>query len=190
MRMATFGEIRCNDWTNNHCGVFFINLKMSSACADMFVAFFRIHIQENADIRLCDERAVKVHICDPINCAINALVGKGRIIIAVADNVRSFGKIFYNSVFRAYVMLNSVRGKHCRKFFAGSGVFSTKAVADHSAKPRCRGFGGVVDGSSFAAKIFRKEICLGCLSASVNAFYYNKKSAFVFQNKNAPFEVF
>jgi hypothetical protein len=45
----------------------------------------------------------------------------------------------------------------------------------------------MVDCSSFAAEIFRKKICLGCFSASVNALYYDKKSAFVFQNKNAPF---
>jgi hypothetical protein len=155
---------------------------MGPSGADVFVAFFRIHIEENADVRLGNEGAVKVHSRDPIYCAVNALIGERRIIIAVADNVRSLVKMFDDSVFGAYVVLNSVRRKHCGKFFAGSRVFAAETVANHSAKARCGGFGCVVDGSSFAAKIFRKKICLGGFSASVNTLYYDKKSAFVFQN--------
>ena len=47
----------------------------------------------------------------------------------------------------------------------------------------------MVDGSSLAAEIFRKKICLGGFSASVNTLYYDKKSAFVFQNQSAPFDI-
>ena len=106
--VAAFKHFECDSVTaagfGDHCGVFFVNFKMGPARSDMFVAFFRIHIKENADIRFCDERAVKVHGSYPFNGAVNTLVSKGRIIIAVADNVRSLVKMFYNSVFRAYVV--------------------------------------------------------------------------------------
>ena len=62
-------------------------------------------------------------------------------------------------------------------------MFAAKAVAHHSAKAGFGGFAGVVNGSSVFAEIFGKQFCLGGFSASVNALYYDKKSAFVFQNK-------
>ena len=52
---------------------------------------------------------VNAIVLDKTVDAVNSLIGKRGIIIAVADDVGAFGKVFFDAVFGAYVMGNAIR---------------------------------------------------------------------------------
>ena len=83
-----------------------------------FIRRLAVYVKEDTQIRLKDLPAMQVHIHDPLQVSINALIGKGRIIVAVTDDIRALFQILTDTVDGIDVMKNPVRQEQCRQFIS------------------------------------------------------------------------
>ena len=151
----------------------FKNLACLAACADACQRCLGGEVKEHAQVGVADIGAGTVHVLDPGVVADAALIGEGRVVVAVTDDITALGQQGLDFA----VVLQAVKHEKCsqlgRGMLLGTREEAAQCLAGFAA---CR-LGSGDHRATLLGKRFGKTRELGAFSTAVDALKDDKFSA-------------
>ena len=114
----------------------FVDLLRGTVSIDACHTLLGGEVKENANIGAHNLGAIQIHIANPLGIGATTLICQRRIIITVANDVKSIIEHLLNAVDRVDVVVNTVKDEHCRHFAHRATGNTRQGIAQKAAADR------------------------------------------------------